>query len=71
MYASISKELMIFQNCFGVLSRIPNGSAGNIKLFRGQHIARELRVERTCSNHVEVEPVLNGFLSLSLKLSSS
>jgi len=49
MYVSINKELIIFQNFFGVLSRFPNGSGGNITLFRGQRVVRELRVEGACS----------------------
>jgi hypothetical protein len=57
MYVSIKKELM--SNRFGVLPRfaservkrrflISNVSASNGTLVRGEHVCRELRVERVC-----------------------
>jgi hypothetical protein len=60
LYDYKTKQLKSFENRFGVLLRvarkrvrrrslIPNVSAGNKTLCRWQHVARELRVERTCS----------------------
>jgi hypothetical protein len=59
MYVSIKKELVGICNCFGVLPRfaservkrrflISNVSASNRRLVRGEHVCRELRVERVC-----------------------
>lgn len=44
---------------------ISNVSAGNIKLCRGQHITRELRVERACiMSTVPINLSVTGGLSL-------
>ena len=61
IHVSINKQLIISQNCFCVLSRLCQGkgsktfshfSAGNATLCCGQHVARELRFERSCAKRI-------------------
>jgi len=52
MYISINKQLIQLQNCFGILSRPCQGKGqknfSHFECLRGQHVPRELQVDRAC-----------------------
>ena len=70
IYAFTNKQLIIFQNFFGVLCyrkrrlHISNISAGNSRPWRGKHFPRELGVELVC---LEYHCYFASSLKLTLK----